>query len=84
MAGRVFRVNALWDAEAQVYYSESDIEGLYIEGATLEEFEAVVLDVAPELIATNYPLTPTADKPTVEDLIPTIVLDRGGARQIPV
>ena len=82
MAGRIFRVNALWDAEAQVYYSESDIEGLYIEGATLEEFEAVLLDVAPELIATNYSLPPTADTQTIKDLIPTIVLDRGGVKQV--
>ena len=91
MAKRIFRVKILWDAEAQVYYSESNIEGLYIEGATLEEFEAVLLDVAPDLIATNYfsastnPAQPTRTmEEFVRDLIPTIVLDWGGVEQVTV
>jgi len=49
-----FRVKAVWDAQAEVFYSESDIEGLHIEAATLDEFEAIMLDVAPELIMVNH------------------------------
>ena len=49
-----YEVKAVWDAEAEVFYSESDIEGLHIEAATLDEFEAIMLDVAPELIMVNH------------------------------
>ena len=51
---QTFRVKAVWDAEAKVFYSQSDIEGLHIEAATLDEFEAIMLDVAPELIMVNH------------------------------
>ena len=49
-----FRVKAVWDAEAGVFYAESDIEGLHIEAATLDEFESIMLEVAPELIMVNH------------------------------
>ncbi len=47
------RVRAVWDAEAGVSYADSDIEGLHIETATLDEFESIMLEVAPELIMVN-------------------------------
>ena len=52
--GDKIEVRAVWDAQAEVFYSESDIEGLHIEAATLDEFEAIMLDVAPELIMVNH------------------------------
>lgn len=52
--GDKIEVKAVWDAEAEVFYSESDIEGLHIEAATLDEFEAIMLDAAPELIMVNH------------------------------
>lgn len=51
---RTFYVRAVWDEEAQVFYSESDISGLHIEAATLDEFEAVMSEFAEELIAANH------------------------------
>ena len=51
---RFFRVNAVWDSEAEVFYSQSDIEGFYIEASDLDEFEAIMMDVAPELIVLNH------------------------------
>ncbi len=48
-----YRVRAIWDAEAGVFFAESDIPGLNIEAATLPEFIEVVRDLAPELIAAN-------------------------------
>ena len=51
---RVFTVKALWDDEAQVFYAQSDIEGLHIEAASLDEFEEIMLDAAPELILVNH------------------------------
>ena len=45
-----FFVKAVWDDEFKVYISQSDIRGLVIEAASIEEFEAVMNDVAAELI----------------------------------
>jgi hypothetical protein len=52
MAAR-YRVTADWDAEAGVWVSTSDVPGLVIETATLAEFEAVMRDLVPELLAEN-------------------------------
>ncbi len=54
---RVFRVHAVWDAEAEVFYSVSDIEGFHIEASNRDEFEAIMKDVAPELIVSNHRTT---------------------------
>jgi len=53
MQNRTFYVKPCWDKEARVFYTESDIEGLHVEAATLEEFRAVVMDAAAELIVAN-------------------------------
>ena len=54
MIKRNFYVDACWDDEAKVFYSKSDILGLHIEAPTLQEFEAVMNDVALELILANH------------------------------
>lgn len=51
---RTFTVEAIWDNEAQVFYAQSDIEGLHIEATSLDEFEEILLDTAPELIMVNH------------------------------
>ncbi len=48
-----FCVKAIWDPEAEVWCSESNIPGLVIETATLAEFEALARHFAPELLAEN-------------------------------
>lgn len=53
---RTFFVRAIWDDEAQVYVSESDIKGLHIETKTLDEFKEVLEDVAVYLLG-NLGLT---------------------------
>ena len=63
-----FHVRAMWDDEAEVYISKSDIRGLVVETQTLDEFEEVVLDLGPVMIRDNHP--------QVADTIPTIVLLR--------
>ena len=63
-----FHVKAVWDSEAEVFVSETDIRGLVVETKTLDEFEEVALDLAPEMIRMNY------DKP--EGFMPTITLSR--------
>ncbi len=46
-------VEARWDPEAKVWFSSSDIPGLVIEAATLAEFEALVGELAAEMLADN-------------------------------
>ena len=50
-----YHVTPVWDAEHRIYRSVRNIAGLHIEAPTLEEFQEVVLDVAPELIVANQP-----------------------------
>ena len=51
---RTFKVEACWDEDAKVWYSKSDIKGLNIEADTLDIFEEVLFDIAPELIVSNH------------------------------
>ncbi len=76
MARHIFSVIALWDEEAKVFYSESDIDGLTIETATIEEFEAVLLELGPDMILANHILKPENANLSLADLIPTIVLQK--------
>jgi hypothetical protein len=48
-----FYVKAIWDPEAGVWCSESNIVGLVLETATLSEFESLARHFAPELLAEN-------------------------------
>ena len=48
-----FYVKAIWDAEASVWFSESDILGLVLQTDTLEEFEDLIRHFAPDLLASN-------------------------------
>jgi Domain of unknown function (DUF1902) len=76
MAKRTFSVKALWDAEAKVYYCESDIDGLHIETATLEAFEEVMFDAAVELIVANHMSPEELATTPLKDLIPAILFER--------
>lgn len=80
MTNRLFHVTALWDDEAKVYYCESDIIGLHVEAATIEEFEEVMLDVAPGLIADNHMSAEERASRSTEDLIPTILWQRPASK----
>ena len=48
-----YHVKAVWDAEAEVFFAETDIPGLHIEAATIAEFFRVVEEIAPQLIVAN-------------------------------
>ena len=76
---RKYFVTALWDADAQVFYSESDIEGLHIEADTMEEFEAVMVDLAPDLIIANHLSPDEMVEVPLRELIPSIVLRSSGS-----
>jgi hypothetical protein len=46
-----YHVEARWDPDASVWTSSSDIPGLVIETSTLAEFEALMRELAPEMLA---------------------------------
>jgi Domain of unknown function (DUF1902) len=73
---RTFYVKALWDDEANVWYTESDILGLAIETKTLDEFEEVMNDVAIELIISNHMSAEDLASHSIRDLVPAIIWQR--------
>lgn len=72
MARRSFNITAIWDPNARVWYAESDIEGLHVEGETLEEFEAAAKEFAAELIVENHYRDVEISQERLADLIPHI------------
>ena len=73
---RTFTIKALWDDEAKVFVSESDIDGLHIEADTIEEFEKVMHECAVELIVANHLSADDIASLPVRDLVPAIVWQR--------
>jgi hypothetical protein len=67
-----FYVQAVWDAEAGVYYSESDIVGLHVEAETLEAFEAAAAELGPQLIVENHITKRDLAQRSLSELIPWI------------
>ena len=49
-----FYVKPVWDGEAKVYYSDTNIFGLHIEAKTKDEFDTLVQELAPDLILENH------------------------------
>jgi hypothetical protein len=76
MSRKAFTIRAIWDDEAGVYYSDSDIIGLHVEAKTLDEFEEVIFEFASELIVANHlSADDVAGKP-LKDILPAIVWER--------
>jgi hypothetical protein len=50
-----FKVTAVWDPEAEVFTSTSNIPGLVVEAETFEEFVFLVEALAPEMLEANMP-----------------------------
>ena len=73
---RTFFVRAVWDADAKVFYSESDIDGLHIEAPTVDDFEDVLFDAAIDLIVANHMSDEDLADTPIRDLIPAILWER--------
>ena len=82
MSKRTFFISAFWDSEAEVFVSESDIVGLHIEAKTIEEFEAVMRDLAVEMIVANHISKSDYRDKSLLDLIPAIVWQRPAPRSV--
>lgn len=76
MVKRMFSVTAHWDEDAKVFYSQSDIVGLHIEAPTIEEFEDIMMSVAPGLVMANHVSKAELATTALEDLIPAILWRR--------
>jgi Domain of unknown function (DUF1902) len=48
-----YYVKAIWDEEASVWCSESNIPGLVIEADNLSELENLMNELAPEMLSAN-------------------------------
>jgi predicted RNA binding protein YcfA (HicA-like mRNA interferase family) len=48
-----FYVKAIWDPDAGVFYSETEVPGLTVEVPSPAEFQQLVLDLAPEVLTCN-------------------------------
>ena len=72
----MFNVTAHWDDEAKVFYSDSDIVGLHIEAQTIEEFEDLMMELAPGLVMANHVTKAELESSAPEDLIPAILWQR--------
>ncbi len=58
----LFTVTAVWDAQAEVFTTQSDIPGLVVEASTFEELVDLVRALAPDIIAANVPAASTPYK----------------------
>ena len=67
-----FFVKAVWDEEAKVFYSDSDIVGLHIEAETLAAFRGIMVDIALELILANHVTNDDLLTKPLRELVPTI------------
>ncbi len=74
---RNYIVKAIWDEDAGVFYSESDIVGLHIEAKSLDEFEKIMHENAFDLVVANHIKPQELAKSKIADLIPTIFWERG-------
>lgn len=73
---RTFFVRAVWDDEAKVFFSESDIEGLHIEAPSVDAFEEILFDAAIDLIVANHISSAEMAETPIKDLIPAILWER--------
>ena len=75
-----FHITAIWDEDAGVFYSESNIVGLHIEAETIEEFRAAATDLGPEMILANHVTNDDLLTKPLKDLIPVIWSSTSGDR----
>ncbi len=76
MMKRTFYVKALWDDEANIWYSETDIEGLFINAKDLDEFEEVINEFAGELVLENHWRQEQLAKDMIQNTVPIIIWQR--------
>ena len=71
-----FYVKALWDDEAKVFYSESNIIGLHIEAESIDQFEEVLYDIVAELIVSNHLSNEELVEKSFKDIFSPVIFER--------
>ena len=69
---RMYTVTTVWDDEAQVFYCESDTEGLHLEADTLDEFQRLIAEHALELVIANHLKARDIVRMSLVDFVPAI------------
>ena len=67
-----FYISAVWDDEAEVYVSESNIRGLHIIAESIEEFEEVMEDAAFDMIMANHITPNKLDSKPIREFFPNL------------
>ena len=73
---RTFYVKAVWDDEANIWYSESDIDGLFINAKDLNEFEEVIGEFAGDLVLENHWRHDQVPEELIKSTVPIILWQR--------
>ncbi len=73
---RTFFVRALWDDEAKIWYSETDIDGLFINAKDLNEFEDVISEFAGDLVLENHWQHGQVPEEMIKTTVPIILWQR--------
>jgi Domain of unknown function (DUF1902) len=73
---RTFYVKAIWDDEAKIWISETDIQGLFINAKDLDEFEEVVNEFAGELVLENHWRHEKVPPEVIGNTVPIILWQR--------
>jgi hypothetical protein len=60
---KTYHVKAVWDAEAMVFFAETDIPGLHVEAATMTEFVEAVEAMAAQVLEANCSPSQNRDQP---------------------
>ena len=82
MEKQIFVIKAVWDEEAKVFYSDSNIIGLHFEAPTIEEFERIMHDNALDLVVANHIKPEEFARKSLADLIPTIFVERDSSGMV--
>ncbi|MEL6550692.1 MAG: DUF1902 domain-containing protein [Pseudomonadota bacterium] len=73
-----FYAKPIWDPEAEVWISDSNIIGLHLEAKTLAEFEELVDEFAAELILSNHFRGKLPSDENLGSWLPTVVINQPG------
>ena len=50
---RPYFIRAIWDAEAKVFYSDTNVPGLVVEAENLSDFVAFAEELLPDMLRAN-------------------------------
>ena len=58
-------IRAIWDPDAKVYYSDTNVPGLVVEAESLGEFVSIAEELLPEILEANLGQAVSSGRPLV-------------------